>query len=254
MRIGFDAKRALHNRTGLGNYSRDIIRLFTNNRPNDEFFLFDPEGKGIQFNYTLFKTHVINSQRKTGLSKNIWRQYGLKREIESLHLEVYHGLSNELPVGIEKTNVKTLVTIHDIIFEKHPEWYPLIDRTIYRSKVKRAIAVADVVIAISEQTRKDLIDIYGANPDKIKVVYQGCNPVFSEVQSPESIHAHLQLFNLPEQFLLYVGTIEERKNLHRLVDAIADLGIPLVVVGRPTDYYQKVAAAMKGFHSYSQKW
>lgn len=246
MRIGFDAKRALHNQTGLGNYSRDVIRLFTQNRPNDEFFLFDPVGKGIHFDYNLFNTHVISSQRSSGLGKNIWRQYGLKREIESLHLDVYHGLSNELPVGIEKTNVKTLVTIHDIIFDKHPEWYKRIDRGIYRNKTKRALQVADLVIAISEQTKQDIIDVYSTDSSKIKVVYQGCNPVFLEKQSSESIHSHLQGLHLPEQYLLYVGTIEERKNLHRLVQAMADLNIPLVAVGRKTDYFNKVQSALKG--------
>ena len=214
MRIGFDAKRALHNPTGLGNYSRDIIRLFTNNCPEDEFFLFDPVGKGLHFDYNLFNTHVINSQRKSGIGKSIWRQYGLKREIENLHLDVYHGLSNELPVGIEKTGVKSIVTIHDVIFEKHPEWYPRLDRAMYRSKVKRATNIADVVIAISQQTKQDLIDIYNVDAQKINVVYQGCNPVFSHLQSPESLDAHLNTFNLPEYFALYVGTIEERKNLH----------------------------------------
>jgi len=246
MRIGFDAKRALHNQTGLGNYSRDVIRLFTQNKPNDEFFLFDPVGKGIHFDYNLFNTHVIHSQRRSGLGKNIWRQYGLKREIQSLHLDVYHGLSNELPMGIEKTTVKTLVTVHDIIFEKHPEWYQRIDRTIYRNKTKRAIQVADLVIAISEQTKQDLIDVYKADAEKIKVVYQGCNPVFFEKQSEESLHSHLRGFNLPDHFVLYVGTIEERKNLHRLVLAMADLNIPLVTVGRKTDYYNKVQSALKG--------
>ena len=114
---------------------------------------------------------------------------------------MYHGLSNELPVGIEKTSVKTLVTIHDIIFERHPDWYPLIDRSIYRNKVKRAIQVADVVIAISEQTKSDLVDIYNADAAKIKVAYQGCSPVFSEKQSPEIIQSHLKQIHILKPIL-----------------------------------------------------
>ncbi len=246
MRIGFDAKRAFHNHTGLGNYSRDIIRLFTQNRPNDEFFLFDPKGKGIHFDYNLFNTQVISSQRKTGLGKSMWRRYGLAREINNMHLDVYHGLSNELPAGVEKGITKTIVTIHDLIFEKHPEWYPTIDRKIYRSKVRSAIKSADIVVAISNQTRLDLVDEYNVEQHKVEVVYQGCSPVFDGNLSPEQLNTLLHSYQLPARYVLYVGTIEERKNLHNLVNALRDEEIPLVVVGGKTDYYKKVEEALSG--------
>ncbi len=246
MRIGFDAKRAFQNTTGLGNYSRDVIRLFTNNYPNSQFFLFDPKGQGIHFEYNLFNTQIISSQRNSSIGKSIWRQYGLKREIENLHLDIYHGLSNELPVGIEKSKVKTVVTIHDLIFERHPEWYPKFDRNIYRKKVKRATKIATEVVAISEQTKNDLIEIYNVEPEKITVIYQGCNPAFSVKQSPESIHDHLKSFHLPEKYLLYVGTIEPRKNLLSVVKALADTDITLVAVGRKTDYFKKIESALEG--------
>jgi glycosyltransferase involved in cell wall biosynthesis len=246
MRIGFDAKRAFHNYTGLGNYSRDIIRLFTHHCPNNEFFLFDPKGKGIHFDYNLFNTQVISSQRKTGLGKSLWRRYGLSREIANMHLDVYHGLSNELPAGIKKTSTRTLVTVHDLIFEKYPEWYPTIDRKIYRSKVREAIKAADLVIAISRQTRTDLIDQYNISPKKIEVVYQGCSQIFKGDLSQDQLDTLLHNFHLPERYTLYVGTIEERKNLHRLVGALRDEDIPLVVVGRKTAYYKKVAEVLAG--------
>ena len=246
MRIGFDAKRAFHNATGLGNYSRDVIRLFTQNRANDEFFLFDPQGKGFHFEYNLFNTHIINSQRRSGIGKNLWRRYGLTREIANLHLDVYHGLSNELPRGIEKTGVKSLVTIHDLIFEKHPEWYPTIDRKIYRSKVRSAIAAADVVVAISNQTRIDLVEEYNIEQSKVEVVYQGCNPIFKGNLTQEQLQTLLHNYKLPPRFVLYVGTIEERKNLHRLVEALCDDDIPVVVVGRETSYVKQVIECLKG--------
>jgi len=246
MRIGFDAKRAFHNATGLGNYSRDVIRLFTNQWPNAEFFLLDPVGKGIHFDYNLFNAHIISSQRRTGLGKNLWRRYGMAREVSNLHLNIFHGLSNELPVGIEKTNVKSLVTVHDLIYEKHPEWYPTIDRKIYRNKVRSAIEVADVVVAISQQTRNDLLEEYKAEPSKIEVIYQGCNPAFNGQLTPEQIHTLLHSFNLPSRFALYLGTIEPRKNLHTLIEALRDQDVPLVVVGRTTGYLQKVHDMLKG--------
>lgn len=246
MRIGFDAKRAFHNSTGLGNYSRDVIRLFTTHWPSAEFFLFDSVGKGIQFEYNLFNSHLISSQRRSGLGKNLWRRYGLSREVSDLHLNIFHGLSNELPVGIDKTGAKSLVTIHDLIFEKHPEWYPTIDCKIYRAKVRKAIEVADVIVAISHQTRTDLLEEYGAETSKVEVIYQGCNPAFKGNLTSEQLHTLLHSFNLPERFALYVGTIEPRKNLHKLIEALREQDVPLVVVGRETPYMQKVMETLKG--------
>lgn len=247
MRIGFDAKRAFHNTTGLGNYSRDIIRLFSQNMPEAELFLFDPKGKSnIDFEYDLSSTKIIGADSNSGIGRSVWRQYGIAKEVKNLQLDVYHGLSNELPSGIQHTKAKSLVTIHDVIFDRHPEWYSFIDRSIYHQKVAKAIAHASVVVAISEQTKFDLISIYKANPAKIKVVYQGCNPEFGKPQTPAEIKHNLAEFNLPDAFILYVGTIEPRKNLLKLVQAISHTNIPLVVVGRPTAYAKKVMHALKG--------
>jgi glycosyltransferase involved in cell wall biosynthesis len=247
MRIGFDAKRAFHNATGLGNYSRDIIRLFSQNMPEAELFLFDPKGKSnINFEYNLSSTQIIGSSSSSSIGRSVWRQFGIAKEVKNLKLDVYHGLSNELPAGIQRTKAKSLVTIHDVIFDRHPEWYSFIDRNIYHQKVAKAIAHADVVIAISEQTKADLISIYKANPSKIEVVYQGCNPAFGKPQTPAEIEQNLAKFNLPEAFALYVGTIEPRKNLLQLVQAISHTDIPLVVVGRPTAYAKKVMHSLKG--------
>lgn len=245
MRIGFDAKRAFHNTTGLGNYSRDIIRLFTQKWAEHEFFLFDPAGGGISFDYNTFNTHIIKSGRQSKLAKAWWRRFALSSEIKSLHIDVFHGLSGELPGGIKNTKAKRLVTIHDVIFERFPEYYKPVDRKIYSAKARAAIRDADLVVAISEQTKADLVSLYGAPPEKIEVVYQGCNPIFSQALNASARTQLLQSFGLPEHFVLYVGTIEPRKNLHKLVAALADGNIPLVVVGRETSYMHKVHATLK---------
>jgi len=247
MRIGFDAKRAFHNATGLGNYSRDVIRLFGQNLPQTQLFLFDPKGKSkIELDNNLDSTTTISSNSGSSVGRSLWRQFGITKEIKNLQLDVYHGLSNELPVGIGRLKTKSIVTIHDVIFDRHPEWYTYIDRKIYHQKVAHALKNADVVIAISQQTKDDLIAIYKANPQKIVVVYQGCNPVFGKPQTPTEIEHNLAEFNLPEEFILYVGTIEPRKNLLKLVQGISQTEIPLVVVGRPTAYAKIVMQAIEG--------
>jgi glycosyltransferase involved in cell wall biosynthesis len=125
---------------------------------------------------------------------------------------------------------------------RFPHWYPVIDRRIYRKKTVYSCLQADRIVAISRQTKSDIIEFYRIDKDRINVVYQGCDPIFSHILKKKEIKMVLSKYNLPSQYMLYVGTIEERKNLLGLITAIeiGSIDIPLVVVGRPTAYADKV--------------
>jgi glycosyltransferase involved in cell wall biosynthesis len=167
----------------------------------------------------------------------------MSNDIKRHKVDIFHGLSHELPVGIENTGVKSIVTVHDLIFIRFPELYRWLDRKIYTRKIIHACKVSDRIVAISKQTREDLIACLGVEPEKISVIYQGCNPCFWK-NSSEEYHKEIRTkYNLPEKYLLYVGTIEERKNLLSVIKAlhISDINIPLVVVGRKVNpYFKKV--------------
>jgi glycosyltransferase involved in cell wall biosynthesis len=105
--------------------------------------------------------------------------------------------------------------------------------------------MADKIIAISEQTKRDIVEFLKVPESKIEVIYQGCHKAFKEQQSPELIQQTKEKYQLPERFILNVGTIEERKNLLNVVKAISGTEIPLVVVGRKTKYYQKIETFLK---------
>ena len=133
------------------------------------------------------------------------------------------------------------MTVHDLIFERYPELYPPIDRRIYAWKTRRAAERADLVVAVSEQTRQDLVEFYGVEPSRIRVVYQGCRPAFQAEPAPGADEAEARRLGLPDRFLLCVGTVERRKNLELLVQALAGLPeVPLLVVGRETRYAGEV--------------
>lgn len=243
MRIGFDAKRAFHNFSGLGNYSRDIIRSLHEQFPEHEYILYTPR---LNNDLTLIEgDHIQIKSPRAPLGKiqqSWWRTYGLAGEIEKDRLDIFHGLSNELPRHLEKRSLKKMVTIHDLIFLRYPGWYPYIDRTIYNRKFRYAARIADKVITVSEQTKQDLQEFFGTEDEKIRVIYQGCHQKFTitldEKQKKEAkIH-----WNLPDEYLLYVGRIEKRKNLLNLVIALHQqaINMPLVVVGRSTPYAKKV--------------
>ena len=242
MKIGFDAKRAFNNSRGLGNYSRDTIRIVSSLYPENEYVLFTPKkDSSIGFDYP--ESAKVISPNKVSI-KSLWRTFGITKEAEKEGLGIYHGLSHELPVGIEKTNIHTAVTMHDLIFMKHPELYSSWDRWMYKKKYLRSCEIADCIVAISERTKEDLIEMAGVDASKIEVIYQGCSPIYHSEVTEEQIKVIKERYKLPEQYILSVGAIEPRKNHKLVLEALTSghIDIPFVIVGRGTSYQEQVTA------------
>ena len=132
MRIGFDAKRAVQNFTGLGNYSRYLIEILYRFYPENEYFLYAPHIRSNpRFNHLLTACPSLSCISPKGLWKkcrSAWRSIGITRSLEKDHITIYHGLSNELPLNIRKAiHTRSIVTIHDLIFLRYPQCYPPID-------------------------------------------------------------------------------------------------------------------------------
>lgn len=243
MRIGFDAKRAFYNRSGLGNYSRNTILQLNAHYPQNEYFLYTPKTEGsISFAEGENIKVVSPSGFFNRKLKSFWRSVRLGKQLEKDNIDLYHGLSNELPKNISKTKAKSVVTIHDLIFLRHPEWYKPIDRKIYTSKFRHSCEAADRIIAISQQTKDDIVQYFGIEEEKIDVVYQGCHLIYHKEVDDSFKNQVKDKYQLPAQYMLYVGTIEERKNALNIVKAIheGEVGVPLVIVGRPTPYLNQI--------------
>ena len=157
-------------------------------------------------------------------------------------VQLYHGLSGELPRGLKKSGIKGVVTIHDLIFLRHPEYYHWLDTKIYAWKFRYTCREADRIIAISERTKQDIMEFGDVPAEKIDVVYQSCDAKFSRQLSDDVLHGVREKFRLPPRFILNVGTIEQRKNLRLCVEALAQLPdeIHLVAVGRQTNYVKQL--------------
>jgi glycosyltransferase involved in cell wall biosynthesis len=245
MKIAFDAKRAYQNGTGLGHYSRTLISSLATSFPEHEYYLCAPKVTN-RFDAAAYSNmHVLTP---TGLLskklKALWRSNLVTKDLVKAGIDLYHGLSHEIPTGIQKTKIKSIVTIHDLIFERYPNQYNPIDVMIYRKKFKYACKHADKIIAISQQTKDDVINYYQIDASKIEVCYQSCNPAFGVEVSNEEKHRVKQLYNLPDTFFLYVGSIIERKNLLNICKALHQLkdqlSIPLVVIGEGGKYKEQV--------------
>lgn len=242
MRIGFDAKRAFNNTAGLGNFSRNSIAALACYFSANSYFLFHPGTKHPVFDPPANSTEVKPDGFWWNQFKSLWRSFHIAILSKKLKLDVYHGLSHELPLGIEKTGIKSVVTIHDLIYIRYPEYFKKIDRLVYNRKFRHACRVADRIHAISEQTKQDLMTYFAVPAEKIKVIYQSVNPVFS-VQADDGLKLEIRKkYQLPERFILTVGTVEPRKNLMALLEGMVleKIYLPLVVVGKFTEYQHKV--------------
>ncbi len=236
MHIGFDAKRYFLNATGLGNYSRTTVRLLHATFPQHHYFLYTP--KTSNQSVTLANgnnIHVRTPQTPMGrLVHPLWRFFLLGRETVCDDLDIFHGLSHEIPYGLPTTTRK-VVTMHDLIFLRHPELYNRLDVAIYTSKYRSSCRRADRTIAISEQTKADLVEFFGISEDKIEVVYQSCDSSFYTefpAATRQKIKDH---YSLPKNYILYVGSLAERKNVLTLIRVLGRISResrpPLVLVG-----------------------
>ncbi len=249
MNIGFDAKRAYHNGTGLGHYSRTLVNSLAQYFPQHQYYLFNPKPGKFQLNAQPNLHEIRPSSFLHKTFSSAWRGSWVKKDLQKLKINLYHGLSHEIPLGIQYTGVKSVVTIHDLIHERNPEQYNAIDVKIYSKKFRYACEHADKVIAISEQTKSDIIEFYNTPVEKIEVCYQSCNPTFAVPVSDAEKETIRKKYDLPRQFFLYVGSIIERKNLLNICKALFLLRneseIPLVVIGAGGKYKQQVKDYIK---------
>lgn len=247
--IAFDAKRLFENNTGLGNYSRTLVKNLAEFFPSENYHLFAPKLKNNENTAFFHKNTIFSLHEPSHSFGSYWRTFGINSDLKRANIDLFHGLSHEIPVGIKQTKIPTIVTIHDLIFKIYPDYYPTVQRWIYDWKFRYACENSDMIVAISEQTKRDIIQYYGIAESKIKVVYQTCDERFQQTISPEQIAKTKQKMNLPQDYMLYVGSIIERKNLLRIVQAMAqlpkNLDIPLVIIGEGKEYKQKVIDFVK---------
>ena len=239
LKIGFDAKRIVRNGTGLGSYGRTLVNdlaqyplrlnLYAPDKGRDDLRTQIVERDNIAFVYPTSR-HF----------KSYWRSRGIVVDLKRDGIQLFHGLSGELPFGIRKSGIKSVVTIHDLIFLRHPEFYNPIDVQIYKWKFRQTIKEADYIIAISECTKRDILE-YGGNlvsEDKITLIYQSCSPRFNTSQNYKTSNLNSKL----GRYVLSVGSIEPRKNTMLALKALHHLpdDISLVLVGRHTAYTDKL--------------
>lgn len=250
MKIGFDAKRIVRNHTGLGSYSRTLVNALAALDTDDELLLYAPDEGDPQLRRQIEPRHNVRFVYpsrplpfggKLGMAAR-WREKTIVEQLKADGIELYHGLSGELPAGLKESGIRSIVTIHDLIFLRHPEYYQWLDTKLYAWKFRRTIAEADRIIAISECTKRDIMFYGGVKPDKIELIYQSCGTRFKQPATAEERARVSQKYQLPERYIIHVGSVEERKNMLLAVKAMHYVphDVSLVIVGRRTPYADRL--------------
>ncbi len=244
--IGFDAKRIVGNGTGLGNYGRTLVNSLAHLPAGPTLRLYAPDSGRDDLRLQVEaheRVEFVYSGRKLRICQDLWRSRGIVNDLVNDGIPLFHGLSGELPAGIRRAGIRTLVTIHDLIFLRHPEYYHWIDVQLYKRKFYRTLREADRIVAISECTKRDILHYSDFPADRIDVIYQSCGTAFHAPVSEEKIAEVKRKYQLPDRYMLQVGSIEERKNLMLAAQSLSLLppDLHLVAVGRPTNYARQVA-------------
>jgi len=243
MRIGYDAKRLFHNDTGLGHYSRTLIQSLQKEDTHFKACLFDSSPVDNMLTAPFFNPQKFQIVR-TGKPSWYYRSINLNKYIIRHDIQLFHGLSNELPVNSLPSGIPRIVTVHDVLFKSFEEDFPWHDRWIYELKTRLALQRSDLVITISEASKRDILKHYDVKEEKIRVIYQSYDPIFDTVVIAHQLIETRNLLKVPSTYLLYVGSITHRKNLMVIVRALQKMSvserIPLLVLGEGGRYQKQI--------------
>jgi glycosyltransferase involved in cell wall biosynthesis len=246
LRITIDYTPALRQSAGIGRYTRGLVAALAALDQKNEYTLFcagqSPEGISWPANFSVRTSSVPARWLTAG-----WHRFGIPLPVERLAgaCDLFHSPDFTLP---PLRDARGVVTVHDLSFLRLPECADPGLRAYLSRAVPRGVERAVRVLADSENTRKDLIELLNVAPDKISVVPAGVETRFRPVRDTVKLTDVRARYTLPQWFILAVGTIEPRKNLSRLISAYGQLrrqtGLPhaLVIAGQKGWLYQGIFA------------
>jgi glycosyltransferase involved in cell wall biosynthesis len=229
MRIAFDGTTLRPGRTGVGYYTEHLLQhvaagdndvIVVSNRPVDTT--------------RPLPARVRVATTSGRVPRMLWMQTLAPRLLHRLQPDVVHFTNGMMPIA---AGVPTVVTIHDMSLTLYPGFHPLRRVLLNRPLVDLAAKRADAIITVSQSAKADIVRLYGVAADRVHVVHEAAAPSFRRVEDRALLEQVRRRYGLADRFILYVGTIEPRKNLPKLIDAFAartharDLSHQLVCVG-----------------------
>jgi len=225
LHLGIDASRTTKaTRTGTEAYALQLTRaLLALNTPHQWELYFRDEPQANLFPRSKQITYTIIRQSR------LWTHLGLSRQLHYRKPDCLFVPAHVLPIYHP---CPAVVTVHDLGYLRFPDAHPLAQRFYLDWSTRFSASAATMLLADSEATRNDLIHYYQTPAEKIRVVYPGFDSDLKPVRHPNGRWPIRQKYNLPEKFILHVGTLQPRKNLERLIEAYDPAQISLVLAGR----------------------
>lgn len=215
MHIAFDGTTLRPGRTGVGYYTEHLLRHTAALAADDEISVVS---NGPVSTTTPLPSNVRTLVSGGSLPRALWMQVQAPRLLRRLRADVVHFTNGMVPLA---SPVPTVVTIHDMSLTMYPEFHPRRRVILNRPFVNLAARRADAIITVSEAARCDIIRHYGIDASRVHVVLEAAAPAFGVMHDPFELRRVRERYGLAERFILYVGTIEPRKNLPTLIDAFA---------------------------------
>ncbi|MFA6193389.1 MAG: glycosyltransferase family 1 protein [Parcubacteria group bacterium] len=254
MKIGIDIRLIGKKRTGDEAVFFNLVKNLAEIDSGNQYFLFsdrDPKkdadlaGEIKKLNLKdNFKIIFLNS-----LNRFCWNLWTLSNYLRKNGVDVFHT-QYIAPFWLPK-KVKLVLTIHDISFSFFPEYIKKSDLFFLKTLIPRSIRRADKIITVSQSEKKNIIDFYKIPPEKIDCAYNGVDfERFSRAYSAEEKENIRKKYTLPEKFLLYIGTLQPRKNIPSAIEALKDLDMPLVLAGnrQARNFDPKIDEAIKKYN------
>ena len=249
MRIAIDATILSNENTGTGFYIINLIKgLGKIEDKNLQYYIFVKKDLVPDVvDITGDNFHIIDINFKPRFLRVIWQFLFFPFTLRRLRIDVLHSPNYITP--LYSLGFKIIVTIHDLTFCLMPEKYTITKRLFYKSLVPIFIKIADKVISVSENTKKDMIKLFKVPENKIYVTYESYPEYYTKPGRGEKSDEVLNKFGIKKNFILFVGMIEPRKNVLSLLKAfyLVDdyIDLDLVVVGKKGWYYSDVEEFME---------
>ncbi|RLC69773.1 MAG: glycosyltransferase family 1 protein [Chloroflexi bacterium] len=228
MRIGVDYTSAVRQGAGIGRLTRCIFQALAEIDHENEYRLFAAMGRGQSSNFPTFQPSKLSNFRLKTIPLSdrelnvVWHRLRLPLPVELITgpVDVFHSPDFTLP---PVWRARAVLTVHDLSFLRVPECFTGALRRYLERVVPRSVRRADHVIADSHSTKRDLVELLGTPAGKVTVIHSGVEPRFRPIVDRAALGPVRQRYDLPERFIISVGTLQPRKNFATLVEAFARL-------------------------------
>ncbi len=246
MRIGINGRFLVAKRTGVQRAAYNLIKTLFEMDQENEYVLFTGEDQALEWNYPNVK--LVTSRLKVGenLRNHLWEQFVLPRLARKHEIDILHSPANMAPLFYKGASV---VHIHDLCFVVNPQWYSYVFHTAYNFAIPRLVRRASRVITNSNNSRNDLLQFYNIDADKVRLIYWAVDQTFGGEKFRD------QRADEEGDYILYVGSLEPRKNIGNLIEAYerlrsehADLQTKLILIGGESPLFAAVRLQIKKYH------